>query len=63
MESWICRFKDDLLYKCSGGSNGLGHMAYCSLGYAILTQNIASSCFNLGVKTETDSSIEMLCIS
>lgn len=33
------------------------------LAMEILMQNIASSCFNLGVKTETDSNIEMLCIS
>lgn len=42
---------------------GPGHMADCSLALEILMQNIASSCFNLGVETETDSNIEMLCIS
>lgn len=33
------------------------------LAMEILMQNITSSCFNLGVKTETDSSREILCIS
>lgn len=42
---------------------GWGTWPFAVLVMAILTQNIASSCFNLGVKTETDSSIEMLCIS
>lgn len=42
---------------------GWGTWPFAVLVMAILMQNIASSCFNLGVKTETDSSIEMLCIS
>lgn len=36
MESWICRFKDDLRCKCPGGSDRPGHLAYCTLAMEIL---------------------------
>lgn len=42
---------------------GWGTWPIAVLVMAILMQNITSSCFKLDVKTETDSSIEMLCIS
>lgn len=42
---------------------GWGTWLIAVLAMEILMQNIASSCFNLGVKTETYSSIEILYIS